>query len=184
MFKLVYAARNGKRWAIWNNADLAAIVLDRPMPFRHVRLPASEVKLGDALVVIGYGAREMNDIRDYGSRRFGENTVTMLVKPDKGSVLIGAAAQSIPDGGVPAHTRFGDSGGACVRRDDPNVLIGITTMGIRLASGNEISYFTSIFPYKGWVMKIIRRAHRAENAGARAPGLDAGMPPSPQPVAR
>lgn len=126
----------------------------------------------------------IRDSRTINSRRYGYNAVTKLIKPDNGNVIIVAAARSLPDGGVPAQVRPGDSGGACVRKDDTNVLIGITTMVHPSRGRGAISYYTSAFRYSDWISEKIRLAHLAADAGMSVPDLDAGLPPSPPPVDR
>lgn len=175
--EVIMGTKRGRTWAAWDNADLAVIILERPVPFdfRPVSLPKSEVKLGDALVMVGYGPREVGDEKGYGVRRFGENAVTQIVRLDTGSVVFGAGVSPGRDYRAPAHVNKGDSGGACVKKENPNVLMGIVTMGSESANGNLISYFTSVFPHAGWLSEIIRRVDLAADAGVRLPEPDAGV---------
>src|SRR5512133_3078537 len=108
--------------------------------------------MGDGLVMVGYGPAGTAD--SYGMRRSGENKVTEILRYEKGNVVFGAAAPPSPDGGMPAHARPGDSGGACFRKENPNVLIGIVTTGEQSDAGNGTSYFTSIYRYEGWLSGI------------------------------
>jgi hypothetical protein len=126
-------------------------------------------------VIAGYGPTNDGDRTDAGPRRFGGHVVAKFVSSGNGSVLIAATDQPSPDGGVPAHTRQGDSGGPCVREGHPNVLVGISTTGGESATGSEISYFTSAFEYKGWISERIRQAHLPADAGVSTPRSDAGL---------
>lgn len=183
-FELITGIMPGQPWAAWNNADLAVIILERPVAsdVRPVSLPDSEVKVGDAVVMAGYGSRGINDRSDYGSRRFGENEVTELVELGTGSLLFGAAVSAGPKYNAPAHTGPGDSGGACVRKENPNILIGIATMGLQTVDGTQISYFTSVFPHRRWLSEILRQVDLGADAGVNVPDSHAGsalsLPPA------
>jgi len=166
-FKLFLGTKNGKPWTFRNRADLAAIYLDGPAPFPPIGLPDSEVKVGDALAMAGYGPTKIGDRTDAGPRRFGPNTVTGFVNFGNGDEIIAAADQPSPDGGVPSNLRKGDSGGPCVRKSDPNVLVGIATTLRESGTGSETSYFTSAFQHKGWILERIRQAPLPADAGVR-----------------
>lgn len=179
-FELIFGTRQGHNQIVWNNADLAVIVLEKPvrLDFRLVILPDSEVKIGDAVVMVGYG-RGAAKKKLYGLRRFGGSRVTRRINLETGSVVFGVAVSPGPDGKAPSHAEIGDSGGAGVRGDNPDALIGIITMGAQAADGTKLSFFTSIFPYKPWLSEIMRRVDLAADAGMSVPGSDAGsaLPP-------
>lgn len=176
-FELIMGTNPGQPWAAWSNADLAVLVLNRPVPsgFRPVSLSDSEVKVGDPLIIVGYGSRAISDPKDFGSRRFGDNEVTGLSKRKTGNVLFRAAVSPGPKYDAPAHARRGDSGGACVRKDNPNILMGVIAMGTQVPGEAEISYFTSVYPYERWLSEILRRIELAADAGVSLPAFDAGV---------
>lgn len=173
--ELIAGAAQGQSSVVWNHADLAVVLLNEPVPlkFEPLTLATSEVELGDALVMIGYGPAGTED--PYGTRRFGENAVTEIRRYQTGNVIFGAAAPPGPDGGVPALARPGDSGGACVRKKKPNELLGIVTTWERTGTGGETSNFTSIVPHREWLLQFIRRAGPAPDAGV-APPPPEGVP--------
>jgi len=164
-----------KAGIVWNNADLAAVILDQPLhlDFQPPVPSDSEVKVGDSVVMVGYGPIEIGGT-ETGWRRFGENNVTEILILETGNVVFGAGASPRPGHEAPAHARRGDSGGACVRKDDPKALVGIITMGAPPADGAEISYFTSIHPHEKWLSEVIQQADLAPDAGAIVPAAAKG----------
>jgi hypothetical protein len=161
-FELFVGTKNGNPSVLRNRADLAALRLPESVPFPPIRMPSSEVKVGDALVMSGFGPTKDSSRDDAGPRRVGGNVMTRFFRFGNGSLLIAAGDQPMPDGGVPAHTRKTDSGGPLVRKDAPNVLVGICTMGGTLSDGSEISYFTSAFEYVGWIRERIEQGPPAD----------------------
>lgn len=173
--ELIEAAKKGRTGLFWNNADLAVIVFDDPMPsnFKPVLLSDSEAKVGDPLVMAGYAQRDPNEKSTL--RRFGDNEVTRRIPLETGNMLFSAAAPPGPKYGAPAHAEHGDSGGACVRKDDPNVLMGIITMEVETDTGAKASCFTSLFPHRRWLLEVMQRVDDAADAGVRVPGPDSGV---------
>jgi hypothetical protein len=173
-FEMIVGTQPGQKGVVWNNADVAAIVLKDPvlMDFEPVVLSDSEAKVGDALVIVGYAS---NDPRyDSILRRFGTNEVTRLMQLETGDVILGAAVLPGPKYEAPAQIRPGDSGGACVRKENPNVLMGIATIGALTDTGKPISYFTSNHRYKAWLSEIVRRFASPPDAGVAVPAPDGG----------
>jgi len=181
--ELIAGTKAGQTRVFWNNADLAAIVLDEPVPpeVNPAALPDSEVKMGDDLVMVGYGTAEPTD---YAVRQSGETEVTKMFRLQTGSVLFGMVASPMPDGGVSPVARHGDSGGGCVRKENPNVLLGVITMQMQMEGEPQMTLFTSTFSQKRWLKEIIRQADLAAGTGGGVPHSDAGSTPSPPPVAR
>lgn len=174
--EMIAGAVQGQSSVVWNHADLAVVRLNESVSeeVEPLRLASSEVELGDAVVMIGYGPAGPED--PYGTRRFGESVVTEIRRDKTGNVVFGAAAPpGRPDGGVPALARPGDSGGACVRKKSPNELIGIITTWARTEAIGETSEFTSIIPYREWLLQFTRRAGPAPDAGV-APPRPEGVP--------
>lgn len=72
-FELV-SGRKGKEeapYVLWSNADLAAILLERPVPFNvpPLELADTEVQVGDIITTIGFGRGATSS--EYGVRHFG-----------------------------------------------------------------------------------------------------------------
>ena len=182
-FEMIFVTRRGRKELAWNSADLAVVVLDEPvrMDFQPLVLSDSEVRLGDALVIVGYGLGEVT-AKEYGSRQFGENRVTRILNLETGSAVFVATDSPGPDGKAPSHAGIGDSGGAVVRKDNPNILIGIISMGANTPDGTKLSLFTSIYPERQWLSDIVRHVDLEADAGVSVP--DAGSAPSPMPSIR
>lgn len=106
----------------------------------------------------------------FGSRQFGGNKVTRRITYATGNVLFSAVVAPGAKSSTAAVARRGDSGGACLRKDDQNVLIGVVSLGMETVSGTEVSFFTSIFPYRDWLSENIRQADLAADAGVNVPG--------------
>jgi len=53
---------------------------------------------------------------------------------------------------------MGDSGGACIKRGAKNLLVGISTVGGTKPTGEPMSFFTSVYSHKGWLMQMLKKA--------------------------
>lgn len=158
--EVVVGLKNGQTETVWVNADLAAIILKTPVEFdtQPLALPETEVRAGDDIVMVGYGPGASP--RPYGARQFGENKVTRVFMLETGTVVFRAEDRLLPDGRPAAHTDRGDSGGPAVKRDAPNVLVGITTVGARGQDGRLMSIFMSAHSHKAWLEEALRRASK------------------------
>jgi hypothetical protein len=137
---------------VWSSADLAVIFLDLPVKnFPALKLAKTEVQVGDAIVMVGYGPGETFQI--HGERHFGENRVSWLRELESGSVEIVAAMQQLPDGRAASHIDVGDSGGGCFVRtaNGDSVLVGISGGNAKSVRGESLSVFTSIYSHRDWL---------------------------------
>jgi hypothetical protein len=183
-FEMIVVSKQGRKEIAWNNADVAVVLLDAPvlMDFRPVVLSDSEAKVGDALVMAGYGLGEDNS-KKYGARQFGADRVTRLLNLETGSVVLVADSPAPEDKAV-ANADQGDSGGPAVRKDNPNILVGIISMGANTAGGAKVSMFTSVYPHVQWLSEFIRQVKSAPDAGVTVPDAGAGEAPRPPPGLR
>ncbi|KFE68529.1 trypsin-like serine protease [Hyalangium minutum] len=130
-----------------SHADLALIVLDEPLKVPGLPLSNKEVRVGDEVLIVGYGYDETSDW--FGSeRRFSMNTVTRLATPKDERVLIRQ-----PGG----HLYRQDSGGPCLRQGPHGPeLVGISSRWL-----GEGASFTSTYGYRRWLRDEVRRAEAA-----------------------
>ncbi|MFL5350233.1 MAG: trypsin-like serine protease [Hyalangium sp.] len=158
--EVLIGIRNGRPETVWSNADLAAIFLKNPveLDFQPMLLPEAEVQIGDAIEMAGYGMGDSSSV--YGDRQFGENKVTRLLMLETGHSVFRAEAQRLSDGTVAAHTGIGDSGGACVKKASPTVLVGIVSIGARTQDGGKMSVFTSVYSHRKWLEQALKRANK------------------------
>jgi hypothetical protein len=151
-FELLF---NDQGFQVWSNADLAVIMLERPVEdFPVFKLSASEVHAGEPIILVGYGPGNTLDL--YEDRHFGENKVTWLRTLETGSVEFVAAAQQQPDGSPAAHLFEGDSGGACVSKADQAILVGIAAAKARNRKGETLSVFTSVYSHRDWLAQQLK----------------------------
>jgi trypsin len=158
--QILKGTRAGRTETVWSNADLALIFLKEPVEIDlpSVMLPTAEVQVGDAIIMVGYGPGDSSI--SYGARQFGSNKVTRIFALETGSVVFRAEEQKLPDGSVAAHTGFGDSGGACVKRANPQVFVGVVSIGAQTKDGGKMSVFTSVYSYRDWLEEALRRANK------------------------
>lgn len=147
---------------VWVNADLAAIFLEDAVSsaLEPVQLATTEeIKLGSRVIMVGYGPGSSPHM--FGERQYGENVVTQLIPLETGSVLFSTELQQLPEGGPASYAEQGDSGGACVAKANPRVLVGFVTAGAQKANGGHISFFTSVYSHKDWLVQAIKRANES-----------------------
>ena len=146
---------------MWSNADLAAILLDQPIQQQLPRLELAdaEVQVGDLITMIGFGPGTLTPT--YGFRHFGDNKVNRLIPLETGSTVFRAEEQQLADGSTASHAQPGDSGGACIKRGDKNVLVGITTVGAEKPAGGHMSVFTSIYSHRSWLKQVLQKAEES-----------------------
>ena len=130
-----------------SRADLALILLSKPLAFPGVPLANKEIRMGDSIVIAGYEYDEGTDV--FGrERRFSLNKVTRLATVEDERVLI------LQPGG---HHYRQDSGGPCLRYGAKGVeLVGIS--GRWLGEG---AAFMGLQAYRGWLSDAIQRAEAA-----------------------
>lgn len=148
-----------KPTVVWTNADLAAIFLKEAVsaPFEPVQLALTEeIKKRSRVIIIGYGPGSSPHI--FGERQYGENVVTGLIPLETGSVLFRTELQELPEGGPASYAEPGDSGGACVAKMNPRVLVGFVTVGAQKRDGSYMSYFTSVYSHRDWLERMLERA--------------------------
>lgn len=142
--------------AIFREADLALIVLGKPVKslMPPIKLAASEVQLGERVVMVGYGyGRTERVAKTYGNRHWAESVVVELGRSDSADVKL-YARETPSGGGTPAGIYGGDSGGPCFRKADETELVGIA---VGITSENEtekLSVFTSVYPHREWIRRI------------------------------
>jgi Trypsin len=158
--QVLKGTREGRTETVWSNADLAVIFLKEPVEIDlpPVMLPTAEVQVGDAILMVGYGPGDSSLL--FGARQFGGNKVTRIFPLETGSVIFRAEEQRFSDGTVAAHTGLGDSGGACVKRAEPQVLTGIVSIGAQTKDGGKMSVFTSVHAHKTWLEAALQRANK------------------------
>jgi hypothetical protein len=138
---------DGERRVKESHADLALIVLDEPLKVPGLPLSNEEVRVGDEILIVGYGYDETSDW--FGSeRRFSMNTVTRLATLEDERILIRQ-----PGG----HLYRQDSGGPCLRQGEHGPeLVGISSRWL-----GEGAAFTSTYGYRRWLRDEVRRAEAA-----------------------
>lgn len=154
--------RQAEPTLVWNNADLAAIFLKNAVSstLEPMQLATTEeIKLGSRVIFIGHGAGSSSQM--YGERQYGENVVTRIIPLETGSVLFRTELQQLPEGGPASYAEQGDSGGACVAKMNPRVLVGFVTAGAQKENGSYMSYFTSVYSHKDWLEQAIKRANES-----------------------
>jgi hypothetical protein len=156
------SARPAEPALVWNNADLAAIFLQDAVTsaFAPVQLAMTEeIKLGSRIIMVGYEPGSSSHF--FGERQYGENIVTRIIPLETGSVLFRTELQNLPEGGPASYAEQGDSGGACVSKANPRVLVGFVTAGAQKGDGSSMSYFTSVYSHKDWLERVITRANES-----------------------
>ncbi len=151
--------RDEEESVVWSSADLAVILLDRPLSGVPIaKLKMTEPSAQGSIRLTGFGAGDMTPA--YGDRHSGHNQITWLRRLDSGSVEIVAALQRLPDGKPGAHLEGGDSGGGCwsSAEDGSEVLIGIAGGAAQNRQGETLSVFTSLYPHEGWLKQHLQEA--------------------------
>jgi hypothetical protein len=148
----------------YSNADLAVIVLDKPMEghLGLARLAEDPVQRRERVVMVGFGSEELGGLRGDGERRYGENEVASI-KDDGSTFHVGRQFEIAPSyiGEKPevvrrkgSYVAKGDSGGPCFReRKGALELVGIA----RSTHGPPIvlSVYTSTQAYLDWLRQRI-----------------------------
>ncbi len=156
-FIVVYSEQ---RASIFKEADLAIVILDKPIKgfSRRVKLPETPVRRGDRVVMVGYGFGETpRSSSTYGNRHAAESAVIAVKGSDSRDVKFHVREEP-RDGGVASGLYGGDSGGPCFSKLDDSTLVGIATAVTSDDEREKESIFTSIYPHKEWVRKIAREA--------------------------
>jgi hypothetical protein len=158
-FEIIFGRQTGGSHVVWSNADLAVIFLERPVPFAlpPLELADSEVQPADIITLVGFSFGTSSP-PFYGVRHFGANRVSRLIPLETGSTVFRVEEQVLPDGGTASHAQLGDSGGACIKRGAKNLLVGITTMGAMKPNGEPMSFFTSVYSHRSWLVQMLKRA--------------------------
>jgi hypothetical protein len=132
----------------FSRADLALIILSKPLESPGVPLADEEVRLRDSIIIVGHGYDEAADV--FGAeRRSSMNEITRLVTPEDERILIHQ-----PGG----HRYRQDSGGPCLRQGTKGpVLVGISSRWL-----GEGAACTSIHGYQGWLRDAVQRAETAD----------------------
>jgi hypothetical protein len=140
---------------MWHYADLAAIVLAKPVDeIKHVELPKREINEKTAVVVTGYG---LNHVKGgvSGVRRFGKNTIERVEKSNAGEMEAFTRL-----GGEQAFE--GDSGGPCLNEQGDTLVGIINSYGVRgdpnsFSDEDVLSICTSTYQHKDWLEQTIQQ---------------------------
>jgi hypothetical protein len=167
--KIRYASRTDRR-ELASNADLAVIVLDRPLAggLRGIPLADTRVRVEEPVINVGYGATKP-DAADGGARRVGTNEVASLEETGGKTFRI-AKPLLIPPAfsqGEPllmrenaSYALAGDSGGPCFRENGDSLeLVGIAKTSYRVPV--EFSEYTSTYFYREWIRQQLELARKA-----------------------
>lgn len=165
--KIRYAHESNGR-ELSSNADLAVIVLDRPLGLRAVPLSRTKVRVSEPVLSVGYGVTRP-DAEDGGARRIGTNEVASLEETDGKTFRIAKPLLIPPtfSEGEPllmretaSYALAGDSGGPCLRENgDALELVGIAKTSYRAPV--EFSEYTSTYFYREWIREQLELARKA-----------------------
>jgi hypothetical protein len=138
-----------------SHADLALIFLSSPVEFAGLPLADEDVRLGEAVIIVGHGYDEVDGVFGW-ERRFSLNQVSRLAMAEDERILI-----QQPGG----HRFRQDSGGPCVRQGAKGPeLVGISSRWL-----GEGAAFTSIHGYRAWLREAIRGAETEPPTGGPRP---------------
>lgn len=168
-FEILHGRRKDDVGTVWANADLAAILLKRPVriKFQPLNLPEDEVTVEDDIVVVGYGTPDTAESTRL--RQHGASMVTRVIGLATGSVIFRTEERMLADGGLSARAEPGDSGGPAVKRGAPRTLVGIVSIGARRPTdGTPMFIFMSAHSHKAWIQEMLRRVTHSDG-GRRRP---------------
>jgi hypothetical protein len=159
---LVIEDAAGSSW--FREADLALIHLDSPVSerFRSIKLPQSEVQVGNPIIMVGLGLGEdSGSTREFGDRHYGDSVIEAVERLASGSVKFLARRPS--QTAEPASRVYGgDSGGGGFSKADDRVLVGVISA---FGSDGASSIFTSVFAHNDWLQRELSH----EGAAAQSP---------------
>jgi secreted trypsin-like serine protease len=159
---LVLEDTAGSSW--FREADLALIHLDAPVNerFRPIKLPESEVQVGNPIVMVGLGFGGDSEYTEaFGDRHYRDSVIEAIERLGSGCVKF--LARVPPKASQSAARAYGgDSGGGGFSKADDRVLVGVIS-----AFGNDgaSSIFTSVFAHKDWLQRELSH----EGAATKAP---------------
>jgi hypothetical protein len=129
---------------VFSHADLALVILNKPLEFPGVPLSDGKVQVGDPIIIVGHEYDEVEDVFG-GERRFSMNTITRLGTAEDERILV-----QQPGG----HRYRQDSGGPCLRQGTKGgMLVGVSNRWL-----GEGAAFTSIHGYQAWLRDSIQHA--------------------------
>jgi hypothetical protein len=128
-----------------SNADLAVALLDEPVetPFLPVRLADSEVRLGEIILMAGYGLDATTDLL-HGVRRSGQKEVKRLPEDGGDEMLFAASRESFATG----------SGEACLRHEST----GLSLVGLSGKAVGSMPGCTSLHMHREWLEVEVQRS--------------------------
>jgi hypothetical protein len=150
-------------WTVFKDVDLAIVILRNPVQgaSQAVTLAKSEVHGNEFVVMAGYGRGDDDEnVKIYGDRYSGESQIVRVVQSESGNVQFLTGGQA-HDGGAAANVYGGDSGAPCFRRAGGMALVGIASAYTEDEEGNKFSVFTSIYPHREWLKKVVAGAGTA-----------------------
>jgi hypothetical protein len=155
-----------------SNADLAVIILDRPIggPVKPVKLAEQWVRLKERVLMVGYGTISAMVSSNRPVRRYGENEVASI-RENGATFHVGRQYEIEPvyQGETPgmfrargSYAQKGDSGGPCFRESKGGLeLVGIAKS--TLSPPVVLSSYTSVPKYLDWLRQRMAEAE-ADNA--------------------
>jgi len=167
--KIRYVSESDKR-ELSSHADLAVIVMDRPMAggLRAIPLADTRVRVAEPVINVGYGITRPGATNE-GARRVGTNEVASLEERGGKTFRIAKPLLIPPtfSEGEPllmrenaSYALDGDSGGPCLRENgDTLELVGIAKTSYRAPV--EYSEYTSTYFYREWIrqqLELVRKA--------------------------
>ncbi|MBN1207373.1 MAG: trypsin-like serine protease [Myxococcaceae bacterium] len=173
--KIIYRESEGasgkRKDTEFSDADVALILLDEPLQgaVEYARLAETPVRVGDKVILVGYGPVSEAMGEPEKDRRYGENEV-LSIKVDGSTFHVGRPLEVAPSyrGEKPglirkrgSYVTRGDSGGPCFReRRGALELVGIakSTMGPPLV----LSVYSSTYKYLGWLRGKMKAMENGE----------------------
>jgi hypothetical protein len=133
-----------------SHADLAAIVLERPVEDALPPLSPGTAEVGrsEPIVIVGYGD-DGTGSGSRGQRRINRSKVVDSAKPQDGRIPLEQPKR---------QTETDDSGGPCLREDRQ----GTTLVGISSRRLGKEPACTSTYTFRTWLREELQRANQAE----------------------
>jgi hypothetical protein len=141
---------DGQDRVVSSHADLAVIVLERPVEsaLRPLSVGSVEAGINEPLVIVGYGD-DGTGIGIRGLRRINKGKVASTPKPPGDRIALEPPKP---------QAESDDSGGPCLREDGQ----GATLAGISSRRLGKEPTCTSLYSYRSWLREEIQRSSETE----------------------